>query len=57
MRQTTPDGVTGVSAEPWEAFRILANGGFEEIACYGNLDGGPFGADTRLVLVATAPAA
>ena len=39
-----------------ELVRILADAGFGEIACYGNLDGGAFGADTRLVLVATAPA-
>lgn len=40
-----------------ELVRMLTDAGFEEIACYGNLDGGPFGADTRLVLVAIAPAA
>ena len=39
-----------------ELVRILADAGFGEIACCGNLDGGAFGADTRLVLVATAPA-
>jgi len=40
-----------------ELVRILADVGFREFACYGDLDGGPFGADTRLVLVATAPVA
>ena len=39
-----------------EFVRMLADAGFGEIGCYGSLDGGPFGADTRLVLVATAPA-
>jgi SAM-dependent methyltransferase len=38
-----------------ELLRMLGDVGFGEIACYGTLDGGPFGADTRLVLVATAP--
>jgi SAM-dependent methyltransferase len=38
-----------------ELVRLLADAGFGEIGCYGSLDGGPFGADTRLVLVATAP--
>jgi SAM-dependent methyltransferase len=47
----------------WRAYSVtelagmLTDGGFGEIACYGSLDGGPFAADTRLVLVATAPAA
>ena len=40
-----------------ELVRMLAAAGFWEIASYGNLDGGPFGGDTRLVLVVTAPAA
>jgi SAM-dependent methyltransferase/GNAT superfamily N-acetyltransferase len=39
-----------------ELVQILADAGFGEIACCGNLDGGAFGSDTRLVLVATAPA-
>jgi SAM-dependent methyltransferase len=39
-----------------ELVRMLAAAGFGEIASYGNLDGGPFGGDTRLVLVVTAPA-
>jgi ubiquinone/menaquinone biosynthesis C-methylase UbiE len=39
-----------------ELVRMLGDAGFAEIACYGNLDGGAFGPDTRLVLVATAPA-
>jgi hypothetical protein len=33
---------------------MLRGAGFGDVACYGNLDGGPFGAETRLVLVATA---
>ena len=37
-----------------ELVRMLAAVGFAEIACYGTLEGGPFAADTRLVLVATA---
>jgi SAM-dependent methyltransferase len=40
-----------------ELIRMLADTGFGEISCYGNLDGGPFGSDTRLVLLATAPGA
>jgi SAM-dependent methyltransferase len=39
-----------------ELVRMLADAGFAEVACYGNLEGGPFGPDTRLVVVATAPA-
>ena len=39
-----------------ELVRILVDVGFGEIACYGNLDGGPFAADTRLVIVAATPA-
>lgn len=39
-----------------ELVRMLVDVGFGEIACYGTLDGGPFGPDTRLVLLATAPA-
>jgi SAM-dependent methyltransferase len=39
-----------------ELVRILVDVGFGEISCYGNLDGGPFAADTRLVIVAAAPA-
>jgi SAM-dependent methyltransferase len=39
-----------------ELVQVLVDVGFGEIACYGNLDGGPFGADTRLVIVAAAPA-
>jgi SAM-dependent methyltransferase len=44
----------------WRAYSVtelvglLTGAGFGEIGCYGNLEGGPFGADTRLVLVATA---
>jgi ubiquinone/menaquinone biosynthesis C-methylase UbiE len=38
-----------------ELVRMLVDAGFGEIACYGNLDGGAFAPDTRLVLVATAP--
>ena len=47
----------------WRAYSVtelagmLTDGGFREVACYGSLDAGPFAADTRLVLVATAPAA
>ena len=46
----------------WRAYSVtelvgmLADAGFGDIAAYGNLDGGPFGHDTRLVLLATAPA-
>lgn len=39
-----------------ELVRILVDVGFGEVACYGNLDGGPFAADTRLVIVAATPA-
>jgi SAM-dependent methyltransferase len=39
-----------------ELVRMLRGVGFGDVACFGNLDGGPFGADTRLVLVATRPA-
>jgi SAM-dependent methyltransferase len=39
-----------------ELVRMLADAGFGEIACYGDLDGASFGTDTRLVLVARAPA-
>ena len=39
-----------------ELVRILVDVGFGEMACYGNLDGGPFAADTRLVIVAATPA-
>ncbi len=38
-----------------ELVRILGESGFGDIACYGNLEGGPFGSDTRLILVAAAP--
>ena len=47
----------------WRAYSVtelvgmLRDGGFREIACYGDLDAGPFAANTRLVLVATAPVA
>ena len=47
----------------WRAYSVtelagmLRDTGFREVACYGSLDAGPFVADTRLVLVATAPAA
>jgi SAM-dependent methyltransferase len=43
----------------WRAYSVtelvgmLRDVGFGEVAAYGNLDGGPFRADTRLVLVAT----
>jgi SAM-dependent methyltransferase len=40
-----------------ELARMLADAGFAEVACYGNLDGGAFGPDTRLVVLAMAPAA
>jgi hypothetical protein len=40
-----------------ELVRILRDVGLGDVACFGNLDGGPFGADTRLVLVAARPAA
>ncbi len=39
-----------------ELSRILVDVGFGEITCYGNLDGGPFAPDTRLVIVAATPA-
>jgi hypothetical protein len=67
--QAIPDGSRASGGLPqtrairWRAYsatelvRMLADVGFGETACYGNLDGGPFEADTRLVLVATAPAA
>jgi hypothetical protein len=31
---------------------MLERAGFEEAKCYGDLDGAPFGTDTRLVIVA-----
>ena len=37
-----------------EFIRMLTDAGFEDIVCHGDLDGGAFGRDTRLVLVATA---
>jgi hypothetical protein len=40
-----------------ELVRLLADAGFGEIVCYGNLEGASFGPDTRLVVLATAPAA
>src|SRR5262245_21244483 len=40
-----------------ELARMLADIGFAEVTCYGNLDGGPFGPDTRLVIVAMTPTA
>lgn len=55
-------GPSQVRAIRWRAYSatelagMVAAAGFGEIACYGTLDGRPFGADTRLVLVATAPA-
>jgi SAM-dependent methyltransferase len=36
-----------------ELLRMLDRAGFTEAKCYGDLDGGPFGVDTRLVIVAT----
>lgn len=39
-----------------ELVRILVDVGFGKIDCYGNLDGGPFAADTRLVIVGATPA-
>jgi ubiquinone/menaquinone biosynthesis C-methylase UbiE len=35
-----------------ELVAMLVGAGFEEAKCYGNLDGGPLGTDTRLVIVA-----
>jgi ubiquinone/menaquinone biosynthesis C-methylase UbiE len=35
-----------------ELLAMLENAGFAEAKCYGDLDGGPFGVDTRLVIVA-----
>ena len=36
-----------------ELIAMLRRAGFESTRCYGDLDGSPFGADTRLVIVAT----
>jgi SAM-dependent methyltransferase len=36
-----------------ELLNMLAKAGFAEAKCYGDLDGGPFGMDTRLVIAAT----
>jgi hypothetical protein len=33
---------------------MLSRAGFENARCYGDLEGGPFTTDTRLVIVATA---
>jgi SAM-dependent methyltransferase len=38
-----------------ELVQLLVDADFHEIACYGNLDGSSFDADTRLVVVASAP--
>ena len=38
-----------------ELVRMLRDVGFEDVACFGSLDGAPFGPETRLVLVATRP--
>jgi hypothetical protein len=35
---------------------MLRDVGFGDVACFGTLEGTPFGADTRLVLVVTRPA-
>jgi hypothetical protein len=35
-----------------ELLAMLERAGFAEAKCYGDLDGGPFGVDTRLVIVA-----
>jgi hypothetical protein len=56
-----PGGPPQTRAIRWRAYsvtelvRMLVDAGFGEIACHGNLDGGAFAPDTRLVLVATAP--
>jgi hypothetical protein len=34
---------------------MLTRAGFAEAKCYGDLDGGPFGPRTRLVIVARKP--
>jgi SAM-dependent methyltransferase len=39
-----------------ELVRMLRDVGFGDVACFGNLAGGPFGTDTRLVLTAARPA-
>jgi SAM-dependent methyltransferase len=55
-------GPADTRAIRWRAYsvteltRLLADTGFGEVTCYGSLDGGPFASDTRLVLLATAPA-
>ena len=38
-----------------ELTAMLARAGFAEVRCYGDLDGTPFGPDTRLVAVAASP--
>jgi hypothetical protein len=37
-----------------ELLAMLKRAGFETARCHGDLEGGPFGTDTRLVIVATA---
>jgi SAM-dependent methyltransferase len=54
-------GPTQTRSIRWRAYsvtelvRLLADSGFGDIACYGDLEGRPFGTDTRLVVLATAP--
>ena len=38
-----------------ELAAMLTRAGFAEVRCYGDLDGTPFGLDTRLVAVAISP--
>jgi hypothetical protein len=34
-----------------ELVAMLARAGFDDVRCHGDLDGGPYGLDTRLVIV------
>jgi ubiquinone/menaquinone biosynthesis C-methylase UbiE len=38
-----------------ELIAMLGRAGFEDVRCYGDLDGSPFGMETRLVTVAVSP--
>jgi SAM-dependent methyltransferase len=56
-----PGGPPDTRTIHWRAYSVtelvqmLRDVGFGDVACFGSLEGAPFGADTRLVLVATRP--
>ncbi|MGZ4201474.1 MAG: class I SAM-dependent methyltransferase [Thermoleophilaceae bacterium] len=51
QRESRPFSVRVYTAT--ELVAMLSRAGFAEAKCYGDLDGAPFGTDTRLVIVAT----